>query len=125
MVDPGIKILVVDDSMVMRRIIRNYLKTSGYENVVEASKGIEALNILHSSKIDLIFSDWCMRGMQGIDLLKIVRGDERLRHIPFIMVSAEAQQHLVDEAYAEKVSHYVVKPFTREHLKDAIRRVMG
>ena len=117
------KVLVVDDSLVMRRIIINHLRALGYVNILEAENGEKALQILEKEQVGLIFSDWCMRGMHGIEVLRSVRNNERTRNTPFIMVTAEAQPHLILEAIRAQVSDYVVKPFTRENLRKSIEKV--
>ncbi|MFZ5774429.1 MAG: response regulator [Thermodesulfobacteriota bacterium] len=124
-IDPNIRILVVDDSLVMRRIIKNHLHAMGVSSVLETDSGRAALRMLGEEKIDLILSDWCMRGMHGIDVLREVRANEATREIPFIMVTAEAQPHLILEAIQARVSAYVVKPFTREDLRENIEKVMS
>lgn len=120
---PDMKILVVDDSKVMRHIIRNHLTALGFTNVREADNGRQALSVLAEDPADLIFSDWVMPGMHGIELLKQVRSNEATRHIPFIMVTAEAQPHLIFEAIQARVSDYVVKPFTRDSLHRSMEKV--
>ncbi|HSR35615.1 MAG TPA: response regulator [Desulfurivibrionaceae bacterium] len=117
------KILVVDDSKVMRHIIRNHLAALGFANIREARSGREALAVLEQEPIDLIFSDWVMPGMFGIDLLRQVRANAATREIPFVMVTAEAQPHLIFEAIQAKVSDYVVKPFTRDALRQSMEKV--
>lgn len=117
------KILVVDDSRVMRHIIRNHLVALGFTEILEAGSGREALAVLAAEPVDLVFSDWVMPGMHGIELLKQVRGNAATSRIPFIMVTAEAQPHLVFEAIQAKVSDYVVKPFTRETLQRSMEKV--
>lgn len=117
------KVLVVDDSLVMRRIITNHLRALGYSNILEAENGEEALQVLEEEQVDLILSDWCMRVMHGIEVLRRVRKNEATMKIPFIMVTAEAQPHLILEAIRAQVSDYVVKPFTRENLRESIEKV--
>ena len=117
------KILVVDDSKVMRHIIRNHLAALGFSEIREAASARDALALLAGCPVDLILSDWVMPGMHGIELLKQVRGNEATRHIPFIMVTAEAQPHLIVEAIQARVSGYVVKPFTREILLRSMEKV--
>lgn len=119
------KVLVVDDSLVMRRIITNHLQALGYSNILEADNGEKALRILEQEPVDLILSDWCMRVMHGIEVLRSVRKNEATKHIPFIMVTAEAQPHLILEAIRAQVSDYVVKPFTRENLRESIEKVLA
>ena len=124
MLDPELKILVVDDSKFMRRIIRNYLKAMNLERIEEASDGREALALLRKRHFDLILSDIAMRGMNGIDLLKAVRADNAIKNIPFIMITAEAQPHIIFEAVRAKVSQYVTKPFTPQILRENIMKVV-
>ncbi len=122
--DKSIKILVVDDFATMRKVIRNLLKQSGYENIVEAEDGVNALKILKSQKIDFIVSDWNMPNMSGLELLKAVRADEDLKILPFLMVTAEALQENVVAAVKAGVSNYIVKPFTSETLDEKIKKIM-
>ena len=123
--DYTMKVLVVDDSLVMRRIIINHLRALGYTDIFEADKGEAALQILEKEQIGLVFSDWCMRGMHGIEVLRCVRKNEATKDTPFIMVTAEAQPHLILEAIRAQVSDYVVKPFTRENLRESIEKVFA
>ena len=123
--DQNMKVLVVDDSLVMRRIITNHLRALGYSNILEADNGKNALRILAQEQVDLILSDWCMRVMHGIEVLRSVRKNAATRNIPFIMVTAEAQPHLILEAIQAQVSDYVVKPFTRENLRESIEKVFA
>ncbi|MBU0729196.1 MAG: response regulator [Proteobacteria bacterium] len=125
MPDNNMKVLVVDDFATMRRIVKNILTQLGYKNIIEADDGTSALNILKQEKIDLIISDWNMPKMTGLDLLKAVRSDASLAVIPFIMVTAEAQQDNIILAVKAKVSQYIVKPFTAETLGEKITKVFG
>lgn len=109
------RILVVDDSKVMRGIIRKMLAAHG-ATVLEAVSGNDALRVLGSEPVDCIVSDWNMPGMKGIDLLRRVRADAALAATPFIMVTAEALSRNMAEADAARVSSYLVKPFTAEDL---------
>ena len=111
MADTSMKVLVVDDFATMRRIVKNILTQLGYKNIVEADDGTTALEVLKSEKIDMIISDWNMPKMTGLDLLKTVRADADMADIPFIMVTAEAQQDNIILAVKAKVSQYIVKPF--------------
>ena len=122
--DKSIKILIVDDFATMRKVIRNLLKQSGYENIVEAEDGVNALKILKSQKIDFIVSDWNMPNKSGLELLKKVRADEDLKTLPFLMVTAEALQENVVAAVKAGVSNYIVKPFTSETLDEKIKKIM-
>lgn len=123
MIDPKMKILVVDDFATMRRIIKNILKDLGYENIFEADCGLSALEILKKENINFIISDWNMPQMSGIELLKAVRHSEQWQDIPFLMVTAEGQKENVIEAAKNKVSNYIVKPFTAEVLREKINKI--
>ena len=104
--------VVVDDFSTMRRIVRKILKDLQFQEVIEAENGAEALKLLQTNKVDLIVSDWNMPTMTGLELLKRVRADERLKGLPFLMVTAEAQKENIIEAVQAKVSNYVIKPFS-------------
>ncbi|MBI5682312.1 MAG: chemotaxis response regulator CheY [Deltaproteobacteria bacterium] len=117
------KILVVDDFSTMRRIIRNLLKELNYLNVEEADDGATALVKLKNDKFDFVISDWNMPNMTGIDLLKTVRADANLKHLPILMVTAEAKQENVIEAVQAGVNNYIVKPFTAAILKEKMDKI--
>lgn len=121
--NPDMRILIVDDFSTMRRIVRNILRQLGMQNVVEADDGTTAWDILNREKIDFIVSDWNMPKMAGIDLLRKVRASEQFSHLPFLMVTAEAQQENIIEAVQAKVSNYIVKPFTADTLKQKIDKI--
>ena len=112
--------LVVDDFATMRKIVKNVLRQISIENVVEAENGKHALTVLQTEPVDLIISDWMMPEMTGIEFLKVCKGDEEKKKIPFIMVTAEGQKDSVMEAIKSGVDNYIVKPFTPDKLKDAI-----
>ncbi|WP_177326544.1 chemotaxis response regulator CheY [Pseudomonas sp. CHM02] len=117
------KILIVDDFSTMRRIIKNLLRDLGFTNTVEADDGITAIPILNSGSIDFLVTDWNMPGMTGIDLLRHVRADEKLRSLPVLMVTAEAKREQIIEAAQAGVNGYVVKPFTAVALKEKIEKI--
>jgi len=117
------KILVVDDFSTMRRIIKNLLRDLGFSNTVEADDGLTALPILKAGGIDFLVTDWNMPGMQGIDLLKAVRADEKLRTLPVLMVTAEQKREQIIEAAQAGVNGYIVKPFTAATLKEKIDKI--
>ena len=117
------KILIVDDFSTMRRIIKNLLRDLGFTNTVEAGDGITAIPILNSGSIDFLVTDWNMPGMTGIDLLRHVRADEKLRSLPVLMVTAEAKREQIIEAAQAGVNGYVVKPFTALALKEKIEKI--
>ncbi|MFK3776148.1 chemotaxis response regulator CheY [Pseudomonas xanthosomatis] len=117
------KILIVDDFSTMRRIIKNLLRDLGFTNVKEADDGNTALPMLNSENFDFLVTDWNMPGMTGIDLLRAVRADERLKHLPVLMVTAEAKREQIIEAAQAGVNGYVVKPFTAQALKEKIEKI--
>lgn len=121
--DPDMRVLIVDDFSTMRRIVRNILRQIGLNNVVEADDGTTAWDVLNREKIDFIVSDWNMPKMTGIELLRKVRGSEQFAEIPFLMVTAEAQQENIIEAVQAKVSNYIVKPFTADTMKQKIDKI--
>jgi two-component system chemotaxis response regulator CheY len=117
------KILIVDDFSTMRRIIKNLLRDLGFNNTQEADDGTTALPILQAGGIDFLITDWNMPGMQGIDLLKTVRADEKLSSLPVLMVTAETKREQIIEAAQAGVNGYIVKPFTAATLKDKIEKI--
>ena len=121
--NPNIRILVVDDFSTMRRIIKNILRQLGFNNVVEADDGTTAWDVLNKDRIEFIISDWNMPQMTGIDLLRKVRASDEFGDLPFLMVTAEAQQENIIEAVQAKVSNYIVKPFTAEVMKQKIDKI--
>lgn len=122
--DKNTSILIVDDYKTMLRIIRNLLKQLDFNNVDEASDGSEALTKLRAGNFGLVISDWNMAPMTGLDLLKEVRADSRLRTLPFIMITAESKTENVIAAKQAGVSNYIVKPFNAETLREKIEKVM-
>ncbi len=125
MADVNMKILLVDDFSTMRRIIKNLLKDIGFTNVDEAENGSLAFDKLKEGGFDFVISDWNMPVMTGIELLKAVRGDDDLKGLPFLMVTAEAKPENVTEALSAGVSNYIVKPFTSVTLKEKIDKILG
>jgi two-component system, chemotaxis family, chemotaxis protein CheY len=121
--DPSMKVLVVDDMVTMRRIVKNILKQLGFGNVDEAENGQEALQKLKADTFGFVVSDWNMPVMTGIDMLRAIRGDEKLKAIPVLMVTAEAQQSNLIEAVQAGVSNYIVKPFTAETMQEKIAKI--
>ncbi len=124
-VDKNMKILVVDDFLTMRRIIINLLRQLGFNNVVEAADGKQALDKVQIEPVDLIISDWNMPNMTGIEFLKHVRADESIKKIPFIMVTAEGKKENVIAAVHAGVNNYIVKPFNAATLKEKMSKVIG
>ncbi len=123
--DLAMKILVVDDFATMRRIVRNILKQLGFTDIVEADDGSTALEILATDKIDLIVSDWNMPKVTGLELLKKIRADSKLKDIPFLMVTAEAQKQNIVEAVQAGCSNYIVKPFTADTISEKLKKIFG
>ena len=121
--DPNMQVLVVDDFSTMRRIVKNILRQLGFVNITEADDGTTAWEVLQKQKIDFVVSDWNMPLMTGIDLLRKVRADPKLGEMPFLMVTAEAQQENILEAAQARVSNYIVKPFTADTLKKKIDKI--
>jgi len=122
-VDANLKILVVDDFSTMRRIVKNLLKELGFTNVFEAEDGVDALNKLRGEKFDFVVSDWNMPNMTGIELLRAIRGDATLKHLPVLMVTAEAKRENIIEAAQAGASGYVVKPFTAATLDEKLKKI--
>ena len=119
------KILIVDDFSTMRRIIKNLLRDLGFNNTQEADDGSTALPMLQKGDFDFVVTDWNMPGMQGIDLLKAIRADDSLKHLPVLMVTAEAKREQIIAAAQAGVNGYVVKPFTAATLKEKLDKIFG
>jgi len=123
--DLNMNILIVDDFATMRRIVKNVLRQVGFRNISESEDGKLALAELKKEKYDLVLCDWNMPGMSGIELLKAVRSDDKLKNTPFIMVTAEAQKENIIAAVKAGVSNYIVKPFTAEIITEKLKKVFG
>jgi two-component system, chemotaxis family, chemotaxis protein CheY len=123
-VSKDMKFLVVDDYSTMRRIIKNLLHDLGYANVTEADDGNTALPLLQSGAFDFLITDWNMPGMAGLDLLKAVRANEKLKKMPVLMLTAEAKREQIVEAAQAGVNGYVIKPFTAQTLKEKIDKIL-
>ncbi|HUH36317.1 MAG TPA: chemotaxis response regulator CheY [Spongiibacteraceae bacterium] len=121
--DKNMKILIVDDFSTMRRIIKNLLRDLGFNNTQEADDGVSGLPMLQNGNFDFLITDWNMPGMTGIDLLRAVRADDRLKGLPVLMVTAEAKRDQIIEAAQAGVNGYVVKPFTAAVLKEKIEKI--
>ena len=123
MADKNMKFLIVDDFSTMRRIIRNLLKELEFTNADEAEDGIAALAKLRGGNFDFVVSDWNMPNMTGIELLKAIRADAALKHLPVLMVTAEAKKENIIEAAQAGASGYVVKPFTAAVLEEKLNKI--
>jgi two-component system chemotaxis response regulator CheY len=124
-VDMNMNILIVDDYKTMLRIIRNLLKQLGFNNVDEATDGSMALQKLRDKDYGLVISDWNMEPMTGIQLLREVRADSKLKNLPFIMITAESKTENVVAAKEAGVNNYIVKPFNAATLKIKLSSVLG
>ena len=123
--DKNMPILVVDDFSTMRRILKTCLNQLGFSNITEAEDGKVALDKMNAGSFKLVISDWNMPNMMGIDLLKAVRSDEKLKTTPFVLVTAEGQKENVIEAAKAGVSNYVIKPFTADTLQTKLEAVFN
>lgn len=119
----NMKILIVDDFSTMRRIIKNLLRDLGFTNTYEADDGTTALPMLKNGSFDFLITDWNMPGMSGIDLLSYVRADDRIKHLPVLIVTAEAKREQIIKAAQAGVNDYVIKPFTAQVLKGKIEKI--
>ena len=121
--DKNIKILIVDDFSTMRRIIKNLLRDLGFNNTCEADDGSTALPMLENGDYDFVITDWNMPIMQGIDLLRKIRANPKLKSLPVLMVTAEAKREQIIIAAQAGVNGYIVKPFTADTLKEKIDKI--
>ena len=125
MVNPQMKVLVVDDFPTMRRIIKNLLRQLGFQNIAEAEDGAHALRLIKEGSVDFVVTDWNMPKMTGIELLKAIREDAAHKALPVLMVTAEAEKESIVQAIKAGVNNYIVKPFTAEVLKDKIEKIFA
>jgi len=123
MANPNTKFLVVDDFSTMRRIVRNLLKELGYNNVDEAEDGVVALGKLKGGGFDFVVSDWNMPNMDGLTLLQHIRADAEIKHLPVLMVTAEAKKENIIAAAQAGANGYVVKPFTAATLDEKLAKI--
>ena len=120
------KFLVVDDSVTMRRIVANSLKNLGYTELVEASDGKDALDKLAADdNINFVITDWNMPVLSGLELIRSIRSDDRLKDLPVLMVTTRGVKEDIMEALAAKVNNYIVKPFTPQILKEKIDAILS
>jgi two-component system chemotaxis response regulator CheY len=118
-------VLIVDDFLTMRRIVRKILRDLNFEDIIEAEDGSAALDVLKRTRVDLIVSDWNMPRMTGLELLKEVRSTDSIKDIPFLMVTAESQKENIVEAVKARVSNYIVKPFTAAVLEEKLAKILA
>ena len=121
----NMKVLVVDDFATMRRIVKNILKQLGYDDITEAEDGESALSKLKTGNYELLVTDWNMPNMSGIDLLREIRSDAKLKELPVLMVTAESQKENIMEAAKAGVNNYIVKPFTPEIFNAKLAKIFG
>lgn len=119
-----IKFLVVDDSLTMRRIVINALKTLGYESIVEASDGKEAVMKLMTEGANFVITDWNMPEMNGLELTRWIRSNPQFENLPILMVTTRGNKDDVIEAMKARVNNYIVKPFTPQGLKEKIEQIL-
>ncbi|MCR6687174.1 MULTISPECIES: chemotaxis response regulator CheY [Pseudoxanthomonas] len=119
----NMRILIVDDFSTMRRIVKNLLNDLGYSNTAEADDGTTALAALRSAPFDFVVTDWNMPGMTGIDLLRAIRADDKLKTLPVLMVTAEAKREQIIEAAQNGVNGYIIKPFTAQTLEEKLGKI--
>jgi two-component system chemotaxis response regulator CheY len=117
------RFLVVDDFSTMRRILCNLLKELGFMNVLEAEDGSDALVKLRTERFDFVVTDWNMPNMSGIELLQAIRADANLKHLPVLMVTAEAKRDNIIMAAKAGASGYVIKPFTAAKLDEKLMKI--
>ncbi len=118
------KFLIVDDFSTMRRIVRGLLKEIGYNNAEEAEDGAVALGMLKNQKFDFVVSDINMPNMNGFDLLAAIKKDDSLKHLPVLMVTAEARKEDIVRAAQDGAAGYIVKPFTKATLEEKVQKIM-
>lgn len=125
MFDLKIRVLVVDDMMTMRKLVGKICRDIGFSDLVEATDGAKGWEAITTSSppVGLVISDWNMPNATGLDLLKRVRSDSRFGSLPFVMVTAEAEQHQILEAVKAGVSTYIIKPFTADILREKLEAV--
>jgi two-component system chemotaxis response regulator CheY len=124
MTTPDMKFLIVDDFSTMRRIVRGLLKELGYNNAEEAEDGVAALNLLKNAKFDFVVSDINMPNMNGFELLAAIKAEASLKHIPVLMVTAEARKEDIVRAAQDGAAGYIVKPFTKATLEEKVQKIM-
>jgi len=123
--DLDFTLITVDDSLTMRRIIKNTLNKVGFKNILEAADGVEALDIIANNKVDLIITDWNMPEMDGLEFIRTLKASNEFKYIPILMVTTEAAKEDILEALRHGVNNYIVKPFTPDTLKGKTFKLLG
>src|SRR5688500_733664 len=124
MINQSMHILVVDNISTMRRIVRNHMQEIDYVYTDETDDGASALQKLKAERFDFVVSDWNMPNMTGIDLLKAIRADDAIKHLPVLMITAEARKENIIEAAEAGASGYIVKPFTAATLDEKLKKIL-
>ncbi len=124
MLDSKIKVLVVDDAPLMRRVVTSLLRKIGVTEIQEAGSGADALQILKQRKPDVVISDWSMPAMSGLELLQAMRKDVSMNGVPFLLLTAKGEQSDIDEAKKAGVSGYLHKPFDVRLFEEEVKRVV-
>lgn len=117
-------VLVVEDAIFVRNFVMIALSTMGVTKIREASNGVEALEVLNKEKVDIVLSDWHMPEMEGIDLLKTMRADEKFKDIPFLMLTSDVSEDNVRDAVNSGVSDFLAKPFRHGPLISKVKRLI-
>jgi len=121
---PDLRFLIVDDFSTMRRIVRSLLKEMGYHNADEAEDGAAAMAKLRAQPFDFVVSDINMPNMNGFELLQAIKADDELKHLPVLMVTAEARKEDIVQAAQGGAAGYIVKPFTKATLEEKVGKIM-
>ena len=116
--------LIVDSSPTMLRIIKNSLKSLGYNNIIEAVDGQDAIVNLNTEKVEFVITEWNMPGLDGLELTKYIRNDDSLKNLPVLLISSRTRKEDILEAMAAKVNNYLVRPFTPQTLKEKIDTIL-
>jgi two-component system, chemotaxis family, chemotaxis protein CheY len=123
--NPNMKIITVDDSATMRRIIKNSLKAIGYADVLEAENGQVGLAKIQTEGVDFVITDWSMPVMTGLEMVHAIRSNPALKGLPILMVTAVGQKEEIVQAVSAGVNGYIVKPFEAETLHAKMQQVLG
>ena len=123
----ALNVLIVDDSEVMRKVIGRVVRLSGFDlgDIYEAENGESALSVLDENWVDVVLSDINMPVMDGVELLKRMKGSELLSNIPFIMISTEGRSERIEEVLAIGAAGYITKPFKPEDIRNVIHEALG